>query len=477
MSKRRIRDAKKPNTTSKKASAMDAFSNPIYRLGFGSLDPLQASEYPITRLSQNYNLLTSLYRDNWIVQNIVTTIPQDIVRKWYTLTSGIAPEYADALTKLERQTQLRSRLLEGMYWGRLYGGAAGIILIKGQDNLSEPLDLDSIMPGSFLGLNILDRWSGIYPESELVTDPGDTDYGLPKYYTIRDEETGATVMRVHHSRIIRFIGRKLPWLEAVTELYWGESEIESIYNEIVRRDNIAANMAALTFRANITYMEMDGLEQMLGSSNAQVQRRFWQVMQAQSVMESNFGTRVVDKGTAMHNTQYTFAGLSDVYDRVMMDVAGAARTPVTKLFGRSPAGLNATGESDLRNYYDYIDSLRENELRPILDRLLPIMALSAWGVIPDDLSFDFPPMSTPDAAEVANVTERKTGAIISAYQSNLIDKGTALKELNALSDEVGIFGKITDEEIEEAKGVTYTNTQLMNDPLSGLNGEETSEVL
>ena len=58
-------------------------------------------------------------------------------------------------------------------------------------------------------------------------------------------------------------------------------------------------------------------------------------------------THLINKGDAIHNTQYTFTGLPDVYDRVMMDVAGAARTPVTKLFGRSPAGLNAVSYTHL----------------------------------------------------------------------------------------------------------------------------------
>ena len=89
-------------------------------------------------------------------------------------------------------------------------------------------------------------------------------------------------------------------------------------------------MAALTFRANVNYMESDGLDQLLGTGNAEMQRRFWNVMQAQSIMESNFGTRVINKGDAIHNTQYTFTGLADVYECMMMDVAGAARIPVTK---------------------------------------------------------------------------------------------------------------------------------------------------
>lgn len=447
---------------------MDAFSNPIARLGFGTMDLLQATSYPLTRMTQNYELLTSLYRDNWIVQNIVATIPNDIVRKWYEIKSGIAPEWLDRMTKLERRTQIRKKVLLGMYWGRLYGGAVGVILIKGQNDLSQPLDLDAVMPESFLGLQILDRWSGVYPEGEIVTDPSDPDFGLPAYYTVRDEASGYMVARVHHSRVVRFIGRELPWLEQITELYWGESEIEAIYNEIVKHDNVAANIAALTFRANINYMETEGLDQLLGSANADIQRRFWNVMAAQSMMESNFGTRVINKGDAIHNTQYTFTGLPEVYDRMMMDVAGAARTPVTKLFGRSPAGLNATGESDMQNYYDYIDGLRENEFRQVIERLLPVMALSAWGMIPDDLDIDFPPMWTPDAKEIAEIAERKTNAVLAVYQNDLVDAATAQQELQALGEETGMFSKISDEAIEAARGQTYTNSRLMADPLAGL---------
>ena len=281
---------------------------------------------------------------------------------------------------------------------------------------------------------------------------------------------------MHHSRIIRFIGRELPWLEQVTEVYWGESELESIYSEVTRRDNIAANIAGLTFRANINYMETDGLDQLLGTSNTEMQRRFWNVMAAQSIMESNFGTRVINKGDAIHNTQYTFTGLPEVYDRVMMDVAGAARTPVTKLFGRSPAGLNATGEADMQNYYDYIDGLRETQLRPILERLLPIMAMSAWGVIPDDMQVTFPPMSTPDATESAEIAQKSVDAIIATYQADLIDRSTALKELQLLEPTTGLFGKISDEDIEAAKGITYTKSKLMTDPMAGLGPPIEEEV-
>ena len=461
-----------------RTAVTDAFSNPAARLGFGTFDLLQGTQYTATRMTQNYQLLTTLYRENWIVQNIVATIPDDICRKWYEVKSSIAPEYIDKFHQQERRTKLREKVRQGMYWGRLYGGAAGIIMIKGQDDMSEPLDLDSIVPDSFLGLQVLDRWTGVYPSGELVTDPEDADFGFPAYYTIRGEERNQIIASVHHTRVVRFTGRELPWLEQVVEQYWGESEIEAVYEELVRRDNVAANIAALTFRANVNYMESDGLDQLLGTANTEMQRRFWNTLQAQSIMESNFGLRLINKGDAIHNRQYTFTGLPEVYDRVMMDVAGAARTPVTKLFGRSPAGLNATGESDMQNYYDYIDGLREAGFRAIIERLLPVLALSAWGMIPDDLDIEFPPMDSPDVVEMADVAQKKTAAVIAAYQSDLLDLSTAREELHSLDEETGLFGKMPDELMNEGKGETFSSRQQMSDPMAGLftaSPQETSQ--
>ena len=326
----------------------DAFSNPLFRLGWGSQSPLEATEYPLTRLTDNYALLISMYRDNWVVQNVVGLMVDDMLREWYTIKGSISPAEKDALSRLERETRLQSRINEGMRWGRLYGGAAGLIMIKGQEDLSQPLDLEMVYPGSFQGLYILDRWQGITPNMELVFEGGDP---VPESYTITDAR-GHTVTNVHHSRVVRFTGRDLPYIERVAEMYWGESEIEALYKEVVAHDNVSANMAALTFQANINTMEYKGVEPLLSMSSPQMLARFWSTIQAQSVLRSNFGVQLVEEGTKLTNTQYSFAGLRDVYESMCLNLCGASHYPATKLFGRAPEGMNATGESDLKNYYD-----------------------------------------------------------------------------------------------------------------------------
>ena len=170
--KNRPKGAQNTQGVTDAVSVLDAFSNPLYRLGWGSQSPLEATEYPLTRMTDNYALLNSLYRDNWVVQNVVGLAVDDMLREWYEITGSITPAAAKAIAKLERKTRLRARLNEGLRWGRLYGGAAGLILIKGQEDLSKPLDLGMIYPGSFQGLYILDRWQGITPNMGLCSTAG-----------------------------------------------------------------------------------------------------------------------------------------------------------------------------------------------------------------------------------------------------------------------------------------------------------------
>lgn len=461
------RKGKKAGTT-KPVQTADAFSNPLFHLGYGSQSPLEATEYPLTRMTYDYALLNSLYRSNWVVQNVVGIIPDDMLREGFTVSGAISPKYQQELDRCLRQTQLYDRINEGMRWGRLYGGAAGLILIRGQEDLSKPLELDTILPGTFAGLYIVDRWSGITPGMELVSDLAAPDFGLPKYYDINMAD-GRTVVSVHHSRIIRFVGRELPYLEKMAEMYWGESEVEALYADIVKHDNVAANMAALTFRANVDSMEVENLDQLFSVAPSAIQQRFWNMMQAQNVLKSNFGMQLVNKGDTVKNTQYTFTGLQEIYDSMCLDLSGASRIPVTKLFGRAPAGLNATGESDLQNYYDYVDTLRESKLRPILEKLLPIIAMSVWGGVPEDMDIQFPPLWTPTAKEVAEIAKAKAETIIAAFQANLLDQATAQRELKKLAEETSMFDSISEETIKKNEGKTFQDVTALRDPLMGIN--------
>lgn len=469
MSKRK-RTLSAPAPQLRRARALDAFTNVLARLGAGTPNLLEGTEYSLQRLSRDFNQLNALYRESWIIRRIIDVIPSDMLKNWITITSGIDPDVEKKLSISLRRTQLIDKLKRGMQWGRLYGGALGVMLVKHQGyNLSQPLRLDWIMPGDFAGLLIFDRWNGVNPSNELIEDISDPDYGYPKYYTVTDPAGGGSV-KIHHSRVIRFTGNTLPFWEEIAEMQWGASVVESVFDELKKRDNVSWNIAQLTFMANIRVLKMQDLGQLLAATDSESQAELLRTLEAQNMLLNNMGMQVMDAADGLETHQYTFGGLADCYQQFIMDISGAAEIPVTKLFGRSPSGLNATGESDLQNYYDMIAEKQEAVLRPILNKVLPPFIISTIGSLPKDFDFDFDPVAEPSDKERADLAKCGTDNVVAAYNAGLISQRTALKELKQQSERTGVWTNITDEDIERASD-SVEQPGEMGGMFGGMGGE------
>jgi phage-related protein (TIGR01555 family) len=431
--------------------ANDAYANPAAKLGYGADVLSEGVEYPLVRLTMNYMLLLSLYRGSGVLKKIVNKPVEDAIAHWYQITSQLSPEQTDMLAKLEKRTRLKKRIECGLKWGRLFGGAAGLIMIDGHgDILEQPLDLKTIEPDSFKGLYVVDRWSGLYPSTETVDDINDPDFGEPEFYNVRVSETATDNARVHHSRIVRFTGDELPYWETQVEQGWGASVIETIFDELRQYDDIRHNIAQLVYQANVWIQKSDDLAQSLALAPAAAQARLYATMQAQNRLMSSFTTRVIGKDDDISSRAYSFAGLDSVFTMCKEALSCVSEIPITILFGESPGGMNSTGESDLTNYYTKVEGIQENEIQPVLDRLLPIMCMSEFGAVPDDLDYKFGPVRVPSEEEKAELAGKKTEAVMKVYDGGLIGRKTALKELRDQSEDSGIFTNITDEMIDEA---------------------------
>ncbi|MBZ9633062.1 DUF1073 domain-containing protein [Clostridium sp. FP1] len=458
---------KQHNLKPQRKQARDSFQNPLARLGLGTNSLLESTQYPITRLTRDYNLMNSLYRNSWIAKKIINTIPEDMCKNWFSISSELLPKAQDRFNKLEQRTLIREKIVEGLTWGRLYGGAGAIMLIAGQeDMLNKPLDIESIMPNSFKGLLVVDRWSGIYPGIELITDINDPEFGLPEFYDIKDIN-GSVKQKVHHTRVLRFLGRKLPFWEDQTEMHWGASELEHVFDELAKRDNTSWNIASLIFQANLLVNKVDGLDQMIALGDEQSQQELYNLKTAQNQMRSNSSMMIIGDKDNVTSLNYTFAGLSDISESQMMDVAGAADIPITKLFGRSPAGMNATGESDMQMYYDMVGAQQESVLKPKINKLLPVMFMSEFGQVPYDLGIKFNPIATPSDEKIAEIVGKKVESIVKVYDSGIINQKIAMAELHELSYTTNMFTNITDEDIATASN-DYIDESTSDGDIDGL---------
>ena len=464
-------DAGKKNEVIR-ARAQDVFSNALARLGAGTPNLMEGTSYNMARLTRDYGLLNALYREHWIIRRIIDIIPSDMVKNWITLTTEVSPSLLKKMDLELRKTQLIQKIKTGLQWGRLFGGALGVMIVAGQGNdLSKPLNLQMIVPGDFCGLLVFDRWNSIDTSVETVDDIRDPEFGLPKYYTVTDNNTGECA-KVHYSRVLRFTGDDLPYWESQAEQQWGASVIESVFDELKKRDNVSWNIAQLTFMASLRVLKMGDMGEMLSAADEQTKEELYRTIQAQNWLMSNMGMQVIDASDDFQTHQYTFGGIADVYKQFMIDIAGAANIPATKLFGRSPEGMNATGESDLTNYYDMVAQEQEAKLRPILNKLLPVICMSTFGAVPDDLDFEFDPVSEPSDKDRSDLAKSEAENVVTVFNAGLISQRTALKELKQQGESIGAWTNITDEDIQKASDQVEAAGEMEGYPMVESSYEE-----
>ena len=232
-------------------AALDGYSNAAAFLGEDS--PLISSgTWRRNGITANTELLTVTYRENWLAKRIIDMPSEDMTRAWYSLSTSLPEEDLHDLKQLEAKHSVKQEITNAIRWARLYGGSLALIVLRGEEEeLDKPLDREMLLPDCFQGLLVLDRAQGIEPSLELVSDLDDPDFGLPEYYTVDLEMEEMRSIRIHHSRLLRFIGRELPHMEAIAENYWGASELEHIWEELQKRSATSANIAQLVFQANM----------------------------------------------------------------------------------------------------------------------------------------------------------------------------------------------------------------------------------
>ena len=187
---------------------------------------------------------------------------------------------------------------------------------------------------------------------------------------------------------------------------------------------------------------MGNLGEHLAFGDENMRNTLMETLQNENRLRTSYGLQLMSSDDSLENHSYSFGGLSEIYEAFMMDMAGAAEIPATKLFGRSPQGMNSTGEADLRNYYDTIAEMQERHLRPALEKLLPVMAISCWGYAPEDMEIIFEPVMTTSPAERAELVQKMSSDVITAFQAGLLSREEALAELKSRGEKLGVYTKI-----------------------------------
>lgn len=385
------------------AVRMDEWENAMTYLG-GSKDKTSYTKF-IRRFAKNEFELDALFDFEDMANVIVTAEPEAMLRKGFK----VRLEEPDATTRLHDELDrlgLSNELLDALVRENVHGGAAIFMGVTDGRETHEPLDLDNVISLDFLaGLDCRD----LRP-CDYYQDPNTPVFGKPMTYTYtptRRSEGGITSKSVvfHESRLVLFRGSTCSMTLRREKQSWGGSKLDRSYKALqIFADNWASVGHILSDGAQGVY-SMKGLIKMLGSPKRDVAlERMRQVDRSRSVARA----LILDSEDETFERKDTnVSGLADLLDRTAHRLAASARMPVAVLMGREPSGLNATGEMDMRSWYDQVQSKQTHGLTPKIRQVVLVCCAAKKGPTGGQrqtkIDIDFPPPWTATPAERADI--------------------------------------------------------------------------
>ena len=359
------------------------------------------------------DLLTMFYEGNGLFAKIIDTPAEEAVKNGFTM-KGLKDQdleefYNDALDDLDWE----ENMITAIKWARLFGGSIVVMMIDDGGGLEEPLDWRNIR--SIDDMRVYDRsliqpdWKSLY--NYKPNDPFGTRgsrLGLPEFYDVYSKYG---TFRVHDSRCLVFQNGILPenTSNSIYEM-WGMPEYVRLKRAI--RDAEISHGAApkLLDRSVQAIYKMKDLSAELATEEGEdrVLKRLQIIDMARGLLNS---IAIDSEGEEYDFRTFQFNGVADVIDSACNFLSALTCIPQTILFGRSPAGMNSTGESDLENWYNYLERIQKRMLKGNLRYLLSIIFQAGYvsGQIDEapPIKIDFNPLWSLSEQEEAALEQTK----------------------------------------------------------------------
>ena len=400
----------------------DGWMNVLTGLGVCGRDKKQNAFFRIGQIF-NRSELDQMYRSDGLLRLIIDIFAQEMIRQGWEVEGDSDGLIIGKFEEL-KVAQSMGNLIK---WARLFGGSVCIMGIADGLPLDQPVDERTIRDVQWL--RVFDRYQAYSRDGTFESDLNSPNYGYPNVYTINDNRTGA-VFFVHYSRILRMDWNVLPPRWQNFNQGWGDPLIQTIYEELRNYSTAFSNTATIFEDFVNSVLYIPNLTNIIASQCGE--QNVMKRLNILNLAKSNTNTALLDGEERYEKLTTNVTGIADLLDRFMLSLSAVVRIPVTLLFGRSPAGLNATGESDVRNFYDAVKQEQESKLRGVLEKLIRYIMISKDGPFagkePENWSLQFIPLW--QNTEEQDALTRKAVADTDAVY---IDRGVLTPEEVAIS--------------------------------------------
>lgn len=427
------------------------------------------------------NVLTSFYEENGLFARIIDVPAEEAVKHGFELKNINDDKLKNFLAECLDELDWEETAMQAIKWTRLFGGAIAVMLINDGRNLEDPVDWNHIK--SIDDIRLYDR-SVVVPDysSMYVYDERDPfrTRGSRLGYPARFMVSGAYgSFVVHEQRCLIFRNGVLPENTSSGQYrFWGIPEytrIKSAIKDVEVAHGMAPKMLDRSIQAIYKMRDLANLLQQEDGLQVLLKR-----LNTIDMSRGLLNSMVLDAdGEDYDFKSFSYAGVAEVINTTCNYLSALTNIPQTILFGRSPAGMNATGSSDLENYYNYIERIQKRMLRSNLRYLLSVICQA--GVFTREIDkvphidVEFNPLWSMTEqekvaldAQRAQVESTRANTAVAYVGAQILDPSEVRKDLGKEDefDVETILDDYTDEEIEK----NAPAAQGGGDPLAAMMG-------
>ena len=430
-------------------------------------------------------LLTNQYESNGLFSKIIDAPAEEAIKHGFEL--GLkSPDILTYITEKLDGLKWDSSAVAAIKWSRLYGGALGVMFIDDGGGLDESLDWQHIK--DIDEIRIYER-AVVEPDYTSLYNYGynynqknraqntASRFGMPEYYFV---QSLYGQFRVHESRCLVFRNGILP--ERTTNSryrFWGMPEYVRIKREL--REAITSHSYGVKMleRSVQAIYKMKDLASLLAAEDGEsvVIKRLQVIDMARGLLNSI----AIDSEAEDYDFKvFSMTGVKDIIDTTCNMLSAVSFIPQTILFGRSPAGENATGESDFENWYNYVERQQKLMLKDNLTKLIDIIIRAGLYQrrIEEEpaIKLMFNPMWSMSESEQAAIKQQKAATQQQKAQTAQIyvDMGaldpTEVRRGLAKEEEFEIEELLDDIDIESED--LWGGEELPNDPMTAEQADE-----
>lgn len=383
-----------------------------------------------------HQLAIAAYLASGMMRKVIMIPAADRTQKW---RDWQAKKEIIALIELEEKRHNLLAKTKQCEILRGIGGGAMILITTG--NHAEELRPETIAKGGLVAVNVVTRWE--ITGKDWVRNMADPLFREPRMFQINSEDGQQDI---HPSRVICFRGDPLPTGGAVSdeEAFWGDSRLIRVFNEVQRSDSTQEWFAALVKKAKLLRIGIPNLTDFTATTEgkAKLDSRVALIAEGENslnavVYDSGDGREGGNPGEKIDDYQITWAGIPAVSDMFDQRVAAVSDIPFTRLMGRSPAGMNSTGQHDTDNWHDAVSDGQESETRPCLEKLDPFLLRSAGVPEPDKVWWTWAPLDTPTEKEKAETFKILVEAIEKLLMTGMVPEKALAQAVQNLLEERG----------------------------------------